>query len=114
LFLKPFGSLFVPSLLAPLALDIVGPLPSRTFQRFQSLSVFQRFSRQDRQPLVRDYCEEIASSFNKRSPVPGHRKLPEMAIIAAAMRKLPHLIYGVLKNQLPFDPNYSKQFAFTP
>ncbi len=26
----------------------------------------------------------------------------------------PNLIYGVLKNQLPFDPNYGKQFVFNP
>jgi transposase len=44
----------------------------------------------------------------------SERKLPAMAIVAAAMRKLLHLIYGVLKNQLPFDPNYGKQFAFNP
>jgi hypothetical protein len=37
-----------------------------------------------------------------------------MAIVAAAMRNLLHLIDGVLKNQLPFDPNYGKQFAFHP
>jgi transposase len=28
-------------------------------------------------------------------------------IIGAAMRKLVHIIYGVLKNKIPFDPNYS-------
>jgi hypothetical protein len=33
-------------------------------------------------------------------------------IVAAAMRKLLHLIYGVLKNQLTLDPNYGSQFAF--
>ena len=29
-----------------------------------------------------------------------------MCIIGAAMRKLVHLAYGVLKHQQPFDPNY--------
>jgi hypothetical protein len=29
------------------------------------------------------------------------------------MRKLLHIVYGVLKNQLPFDPNYDAQFAFS-
>jgi transposase len=29
-------------------------------------------------------------------------------IVGAAMRKLLHLAYGVLKNQTPFDPNYSR------
>lgn len=32
---------------------------------------------------------------------------PKMAIVGAAMRKLVHLIYGVLKSGLPFDPDYS-------
>ena len=30
----------------------------------------------------------------------------KMTIVGAAMRKLVHLIYGVLKSGLPFDPNY--------
>jgi len=30
----------------------------------------------------------------------------KMAIVGAAMRKLVHLIYGVLKNGVPFDANY--------
>jgi transposase len=29
-------------------------------------------------------------------------------IVSAAMRKLIHLAYGVLKNQTPFDPNYAR------
>jgi hypothetical protein len=35
-----------------------------------------------------------------------------MAIVVAAMRKLLHIVFGVLKNQRPFDPDYGKQFAF--
>ena len=31
----------------------------------------------------------------------------KMVIIGAAMRKLLHLIYGILKSGQPFDPNYS-------
>jgi transposase len=31
-----------------------------------------------------------------------------MQIVGAAMRKLLHLVFGVLKSGLPFDPNYSK------
>lgn len=30
-----------------------------------------------------------------------------MLIVGAAMRKLVHIIYGVLKNKIPFDPNYA-------
>lgn len=32
---------------------------------------------------------------------------PKMVIIGAAMRKLIHIIYGVLKNNCPFDANYA-------
>jgi transposase len=32
---------------------------------------------------------------------------PKMLIVGAAMRKLIHIIYGVLKNKIPFDPNFS-------
>ena len=70
--------------------------------------------RQVRQPVEGNDRKEIARLLHLYAPVCGHRKLPEMAIVTAAMRKLLHLIYGVLKNQLPFDPNYGKQFAFTP
>jgi transposase len=36
---------------------------------------------------------------------------PPMVIIGAAMRKLVHIIYGVLKNKMPFDANYSVKTA---
>ena len=40
------------------------------------------------------------------------RRLPMMAIVAAAMRKLLHMVYGVLKNKKPFEPDYDKQFNY--
>jgi hypothetical protein len=64
--------------------------------------------------FICNYCKEIGRLFHKRASIRGHRKLPVLAIVTAAMRKLLHLICGVLKNQLPFDPNYGKQFAFYP
>lgn len=33
---------------------------------------------------------------------------PEPVIICAVVRKLLHIIYGVLKNKTPFDPNYGR------
>jgi transposase len=33
-----------------------------------------------------------------------HKGKPKLVIVAAAMRKLLHLIFGVLKSQRPFDP----------
>ena len=47
-------------------------------------------------PVVRALAERLRA-----------RHKPEKLIIAAAMRKLMHLAYGVLKNQMPFDPNYA-------
>lgn len=36
---------------------------------------------------------------------------PKMLIVGAAMRKLIHIIYGVLKNKQPFDPNFQVKSA---
>ena len=52
-------------------------------------------------PVIRSHCIRLSQ-----------RQLPKMAIVAASMRKLLHLVYGVLKNQLPFDPTYGAQFNF--
>ncbi|HSB66374.1 MAG TPA: IS110 family transposase [Anaerolineales bacterium] len=49
-------------------------------------------------PIITDFCAKLSQ-----------RKLPEMAIVAAAMRKLLHLVFGILKNQQVFDPDYLKK-----
>ncbi len=36
---------------------------------------------------------------------------PKMLIVGAAMRKLIHIIYGVLKNDQPFDPDFQVKNA---
>lgn len=46
-------------------------------------------------PIVRALAQRLEKS--------GKHK---MTIVAAAMRKLVHLAYGVLKTGMPFDPNY--------
>lgn len=48
-------------------------------------------------PLIAAFCERL--QLAGKSP---------MAIIGAAMRKLIHIIYGVLKSGKPFDPAYHK------
>lgn len=53
-------------------------------------------------PIIRTFCDRLAQ-----------RGLPNMAIIAAAMRKLLHLVFGILKHKQPFDPNYLMKPAFT-
>jgi transposase len=52
-------------------------------------------------PIIQTFCARLEQ-----------QKFPQMAIIAAAMRKLLHLVFGVLKNQKPFDPNYLQLAAF--
>jgi len=53
-------------------------------------------------PIIRAFCDRLAQ-----------RNLPKMAVIAAAMRKLLHLVFGVLKHEQPFDPNFLLQATFT-
>lgn len=53
-------------------------------------------------PIVRTFCERLLQA--------GKCK---MVAVGAAMRKLIHIVYGVLKSGRPFDPNYlsKQQFA---
>lgn len=46
-------------------------------------------------PIIRAFCDRLASA----------RKC-DMVIIAAAMHKLAHLMFGVVHSGLPFDPHY--------
>ena len=55
-----------------------------------------------RNPVVKDLAERMMMT--------NHHK---MEIVVAAMKKLLHLTYGVLKTQLPFDPNYGTLFNFS-
>lgn len=49
-------------------------------------------------------CNPIVMALRDRL---RHRGKHPMAIVGAAMRKLVHLAYGVLKTDQPFDPNFS-------
>jgi hypothetical protein len=46
-------------------------------------------------PIVRSFCQRLARN--------GKNK---MEVIGAAMRKLIHIIFGVLKSGKNFDPNH--------
>lgn len=48
--------------------------------------------------------------LDKRMTASGHAR---MEIVVAAMKKLAHQVYGVLKNQTPFDPDYAAKFAIS-
>jgi transposase len=56
-------------------------------------------------------CNAILRPFAERLKSSGLKK---MEVIVAVMRKLLHLAYGVLKHQLPFDPDYGKVKLSTP
>ena len=61
--------------------------------------------------VVSKRCNPIVHSFCDRLIKSG---LQPMEVIGAAMRKLLHLVYGVLKTGRPFDPNYLNQMQFLP
>jgi transposase len=46
-------------------------------------------------PIVHTFCDRLILSG-----------LRPMEVIGAAMRKLIHLVFGILKSGRPFDPNY--------
>jgi transposase len=51
-------------------------------------------------PIVKPFCDNLAL----------HHK-PKMVVIGAAMRKLLHIAFGVLKSDTPFDPHFIPQKA---
>lgn len=51
-------------------------------------------------PLIREFCERLLAKGK-----------PKRQVIGAAMRKLLHLAYGVLKSGCPFDPNFLTPIA---
>jgi transposase len=52
-------------------------------------------SAKNHNPILRAFAQRLLA-----------KGLCEMAVIAAVMRKLLHLIYGILKSGRPFDPNF--------
>ncbi len=46
-------------------------------------------------PIIKNFCKQLSERGKKAKQ-----------IICAAMRKLIHIVYGVLKSGKPFDPNY--------
>jgi len=51
-------------------------------------------------PIVRSFCARLAANGKSK-----------MAIIGAAMRKLIHIAFGVLKSGQPFDPKHELEIA---
>lgn len=55
-------------------------------------------------------CNPLLCALRQRLSAKGKAK---MLILGAAMRKLLHIVYGVLKSGRPFDPNFSPVAAKT-
>lgn len=78
-----------------------------------------RISKQGRSELRRCLYMPavVAMTFNPVIQALSHRMADrgslKMEIVVASMRKLLHIAFGVLKNQLPFDPSYGTQFNFS-
>jgi transposase len=45
-------------------------------------------------PIIKDFSQRLGSAGK-----------PKMVVVIAAMRKLLHIIYGILKNEIPFNEN---------
>jgi transposase len=65
---------------------------------FRKMLYFPAINARSHNPIVQPFCQRLEE-----------RGKCGMVIICAAMRKLVHIIYGVLKHQQPFDPNYLAQ-----
>lgn len=66
----------------------------------RKLLYFPALSARRHNPILRAFADRLAAKG----------KAP-MQVIAAVMRKLLHLVYGVLKHQQPFDPDYLPKHA---
>lgn len=66
--------------------------------RVRKLLYFPAIVAKQHNPIVRAFCEQLLA-----------RGKHPMTVIAAAMRKLLHLAYGVLKSGRPFDPHHHPQ-----
>ena len=93
-------------------------LAPKQFQSGSSVHKQTRISKQGRTELRRClYMPAVVASehnpivmdLKRRMLASGHVM---MEVIVAAMKKLLHLVYGVLKSGKPFDPDYGKQFCF--
>lgn len=60
--------------------------------------------------IVAMYHNPVIQALSERM---AGRQSHKMEIVVASMRKLLHISYGVLKNKIPFDPDFGKQFNFS-
>lgn len=65
--------------------------------RLRQVLYFPALSAKQHNPIVRAFCETLKA-----------RGKHKMTVVGAAMRKLLHIAYGVVKSGKPFDPNFGK------
>lgn len=68
--------------------------------RLRKLLYFPAIVAKQHNPIIRAFCDQLLA-----------RGKHTMTVIGAAMRKLLHLAYGVIKSGKPFDPHYCPQRA---
>ena len=92
-------------------------LAPKEFRSGSSVHKQTRISKQGRSELraclympavVASEHNPIVMDLKRRMLASGHVM---MEVIVAAMKKLLHLVYGVLKSGKPFDPDYGNQFC---
>jgi len=88
-------------------------LHPRRHESGSSVRQASRLSKQGRRPLraalympalVARWRNPLLKAFADRLATKGKSK---KAVICAVMRKLLHIIFGILKHEKPFDPNYA-------
>ena len=77
-------------------------LSKRGSARLRSALYFPALVAQRHNPILRVFAQRLLAAGK-----------PKMAVVVAVMRKLLHLVYGILKSGIPFDPNFLAQPAET-
>lgn len=70
-------------------------LSKRGSARLRAALYFPAIVAQQHNPILRAFAHRLLAAGK-----------PKLAVIAAVMRKLLHLVFGVLKSGMPFDPHY--------
>jgi transposase len=71
--------------------------------RLRNALYFPAITAQRFNPLIKPFCQRLLE-----------RGKLKMQVVGAAMRKLLHLVFGVMKSQKVFDPNYLLNLKQTP
>jgi transposase len=77
-------------------------LSKRGSARLRSALYFPAIVAQRHNPILRAFAQRLLAAGK-----------PKLAVIAAVMRKLLHLVYGILTSGQPFDPDYLDKRAVT-